>query len=115
MEGLPTRRPIPPELESDWALPQRAGWGTVREDYSADGQAWQYFPYEHARSRALSLERGMVSPASVTVRNASVSHWRFGTGAIRSSRNASLGAGSEGNHGEDAKEYWWYIDATPTA
>jgi len=52
-------------------LSERAG-GAVREVYSANGQAWQYFPYQHARSCAHRWS----SPASVTVRNASVSHWR---------------------------------------
>jgi hypothetical protein len=58
-------------------------WGAVREDYSADGQAWQYFPYEHARSRAYRWNEDG-SPAFATYRNDSVSRWPSGMGATRS-------------------------------
>ncbi len=55
-------------------------WGTVREDYSADGDAWRSFPFDHAHVRAYLF--GLTNP--------------------------------QGNHGEDVKEYWWHVDATPT-
>ena len=57
-------------------------WGTVREDYSADGDAWNYFPHDHARSRAIAGTR-MASPASAIGTSTCVSRWRCGTGAIR--------------------------------
>src|SRR5215471_7376104 len=61
-------------------------WGTVREDYSLHGTAWDYFPHDHARSRA----------------------YRWGEDGL-------LGiSGAEGNHGEDVKDYYFYLDSTPT-
>ena len=95
-------------------LSERA-WGTVREDYSADGDAWELLP---ARPRALArlpLERGRARRASATTARRSASRSRSGTAATRSSRSgSSASTGPEGNHGEDAKEYWWYLDSTPT-
>ncbi len=94
-------------------LAERA-WGTVREDYSADGDAWSYFPHDHARSRAYRWsEDGL---AGVCDLNQSLcfafSFWN-GADPILKERIFGL-AGPEGNHGEDAKEYWWYLDSTPT-
>ena len=95
-------------------LAERA-WGTVREDYSADGDAWDYLPHDHARSRAYrwsedGLGGDLRRPPAPLLR-ASPS----GTAATRSSRSGIFGlTGTEGNHGEDAKEYWWYLDSTPT-
>src|SRR6185436_15299609 len=63
-------------------LSERA-WGSVREDYSPGGTAWDYLPHDHARSRA----------------------YRWNDDGL---------AGSEGNHGEDVKEYYFYADSTPT-
>jgi hypothetical protein len=95
-------------------LSERA-WGTVREDYSADGDAWTYFPFEHARSRAYRWsEDGL---AGLCSRN---QDWCFAL-AFWNERDPILKerafglTNAEGNHGEDAKDYWWYEDATPTA
>ena len=95
-------------------LSERA-WGSVREDYSADGDAWRYFPFEHARSRAYRWsEDGLagVCDRSQTLCFA-LSLWN-GRDPFLKERLFGL-AGPEGNHGEDVKEYWWYADATPTA
>ncbi|HLK44310.1 MAG TPA: glucosidase, partial [Thermoleophilia bacterium] len=104
------------ELWRDWGpyLSERA-WGTVREDYSADGDAWRYFPFEHARSRAYRWsEDGL---AGLSNHNQdwcfALAFWN-GRDPILKERAFGLGNG-EGNHGEDAKDYWWYEDATPTA
>jgi hypothetical protein len=87
----------------------------VREDYSADGKAWGYFPYEHARSRAYRWsEDGL---AGVCDRSQilcfALALWN-GRDPFLKERLFGL-SGPEGNHGEDVKEYWWYVDATPTA
>jgi len=94
-------------------LSERA-WGTVREDYSADGSAWNYLPHDHARSRAyrwnedglggISDRHGMVCFA--------LALWN-GRDPILKERLFGL-TGSEGNHGEDVKEYYFYLDSTPT-
>src|SRR5437016_10850089 len=94
-------------------LSERA-WGTVREDYSADGDAWGYFPHDHARSRAYRWnEDGL---AGICDRHQylcfALALWN-GRDPILKERIFGL-AGPEGNHGEDAKEYWWYLDSTPT-
>ncbi len=89
-------------------------WGTVREDYSADGDAWNSFPHDHARSRAYRWnEDGM---AAFCDQN---QNWCIGlalwNGADPILKERMFGlSGHEGNHGEDVKEYWWYEDATPT-
>jgi hypothetical protein len=90
-------------------------WGTVREDYSADGNAWSYFPYEHARSRAYRWnEDGLAGICDLEQRMCfALSFWN-GRDPFLKERIFGL-SGPEGNHGEDAKEYWWYVDATPTA
>jgi len=99
----------------DWGpyLSERA-WGTVREDYSADGDAWAYFPFDHARSRSYRWsEDGM---AGLSNHNQdwcfALAFWN-GRDPILKERVFGL-ANAEGNHGEDAKDYWWYEDATPT-
>jgi Mannosylglycerate hydrolase MGH1-like glycoside hydrolase domain len=90
-------------------------WGTVREDYSADGQAWQYFPYEHARSRAYRWnEDGLAGLCDRAQRLCFALAFWNGRDPFLKERIFGL-SGPEGNHGEDAKEYWWYIDATPTS
>ena len=95
-------------------LSERA-WGSVREDYSADGDAWRYVPFEHGRSRAYRWsEDGLagVCDRSQTLCFA-LSLWN-GRDPFLKERLFGL-TGHEGNHGEDVKEYWWYADATPTA
>jgi len=99
----------------DWGpyLAERA-WGTVREDYSADGDAWRSFPHDHARSRAYRWnEDGMAGFCDQEqIWCLGLALWN-GVDPIRKERMFGLG-GPEGNHGEDVKEYWWYEDATPT-
>jgi hypothetical protein len=89
-------------------------WGTVREDYSANGTAWEYFPHDHARSRAYrwgedgiggisdNHQRVCFAPAFWNRRDPIIKERLFGL------------TGHEGNHGEDVKECYFYLDATPT-
>ena len=89
-------------------------WGTVREDYSADGTAWEYFPHDHARSRAYRWnEDGL---AGICDRHQiicfALALWN-GQDPILKERAFGL-TGIEGNHGEDVKEYYFYLDSTPT-
>ncbi|MFB2839291.1 MGH1-like glycoside hydrolase domain-containing protein [Floridanema evergladense] len=89
-------------------------WGTVREDYSADGNAWNYFPHDHARSRAYRWgEDGL---GGITDNHNllcfALALWN-GKDSILKERLFGL-TNSEGNHGEDVKEYYFYIDSTPT-
>ncbi len=93
---------------SDWA------WGTVREDYSADGNAWEYLPYAHARAKAYRWgEDGIAgicdrfqvlcfAPAFWNERDSHLKERLFGVNPY------------EGNHGEDVKEYYFHVDNTPT-
>jgi Glycosyl hydrolase family 63 C-terminal domain len=89
-------------------------WGTVREDYSADGDAWRYFPHDHARSRAYRWgEDGLLGLCDRQGRLCfSVALWN-GVDPILKERLFGL-SGPEGNHGEDVKELYFYLDATPT-
>ncbi|HTY43138.1 MAG TPA: glucosidase [Thermoanaerobaculia bacterium] len=94
-------------------LSERA-WGTVREDYSADGAAWDYFPHDHARSRAYRWNEdglGGVCDRHQLVCFA-LALWN-GRDPILKERPFGL-TNAEGNHGEDVKEYWFYLDSTPT-
>src|ERR1700735_815964 len=89
-------------------------WGTVRENYSPDGNAWEYFPHEHARSRAYrwgedglcgwsdSKQRLCVGLALWNTRDPILKERLFGL------------TSRQGNHGEDVKELYYYLDATPT-
>jgi len=89
-------------------------WGTVREDYSADGNAWDYFPFEMARLRAYrwgedgifgfcdNHQRLCIAPAFWNERDEIIKERFYGLG------------GHQGNHAEDVKEYWWYLDALPS-
>jgi len=89
-------------------------WGTVREDYSADGDCWNYFPHDHARSRAYRW--GEDSLLGITDRECrlcfGLALWN-GKDPILKERLFGLG-GPEGNHGEDVKECYFYLDSTPT-
>ena len=89
-------------------------WGTVREDYSPGGTAWEYLPHDHARSRAYRWgEDGLAGFSDVEQRLClAIALWN-GRDPILKERIFGL-TGSEGNHGEDAKEYWWYLDALPS-
>src|SRR5947209_6002940 len=90
------------------------GWGTVREDYSATGEAWDFFPHDHARSRAYRWnEDGLAGICDD--RQHLCFALAFWNGRDRSLKERIFGlSGPQGNHGEDAKEYWWYLDSTPT-
>ena len=94
-------------------LSERA-WGTVREDYSADGSAWDYFPHDHARSRAYRWnEDGLGGICDRRQRICfAIALWN-GKDPILKERLFGL-TGSEGNHGEDVKELYYYLDSTPT-
>ncbi|MEI2825226.1 MAG: glucosidase [Dermatophilaceae bacterium] len=89
-------------------------WGTVREDYSADGDAWGSFPFDHAHQRAYRWgEDGL---AGLCDRwgflNLGIALWNGQDDRLKE-RLFGL-TNPQGNHGEDAKEYWWHLDATPT-
>jgi len=89
-------------------------WGTVREDYSPDGKAWDYFPHDHARSRAYRW--GEDGIGGLCDRHQylcfALALWN-GRDPFLKERLFGLTA-NEGNHGEDVKEYYFYLDATPT-
>ena len=89
-------------------------WGTVREDYSAYGEAWDYLPHDHARSRAYRWgEDGLAGFCDIEQRLClGLALWN-GRDPILKERAFGL-TGSQGNHGEDVKEYWWYLDAIPS-
>src|SRR5690348_12168598 len=89
-------------------------WGTVREDYSPHGTAWEHFPHDHARSRAYRWnEDGLAGVCDLRQRLCLALAFWNGRDPILKERIFGL-TGNEGNHGEDAKEYWWYLDSTPT-
>jgi hypothetical protein len=89
-------------------------WGTVREDYSPGGTAWDYFPHDHARSR--TYRWGEDGLAGLSDRHCRVcfawSFWNY-RDPILKERLFGL-TNVEGNHGEDVKEYYYYLDSTPT-
>ena len=89
-------------------------WGTVREDYSSHGNAWEYLPHDHARSRAYRWGEdgiGGISDRHQYICFA-LALWN-GKDPIVKERLFGL-TGNEGNHGEDVKEYYFHLDATPT-
>jgi hypothetical protein len=106
------------DMASPWRKwgPYLAGrqWGTVREDYSADGDAWASFPFDHAVARAYRWgEDGLGGICDrYGFLNISVAMWN-GKDPVLKERLFGLTNG-EGNHGEDAKEHWWPTDGTPT-
>jgi hypothetical protein len=89
-------------------------WGTVREDYSADGNCWDYFPHDHARSRAYRWgEDGLLGITDRQCRLCfSIGLWN-GRDPILKERLFGL-TNAQGNHGEDVKECYYYLDSTPT-
>src|SRR5262245_42900521 len=94
-------------------LSERA-WGTVREDYSADGNAWSYFPHDHACSRVYRWhEDGLAGLAGRHHYLCFALALWSGRDPILKERPFGLNS-SEGNHGEDVKEYYFYLDNTPT-
>jgi hypothetical protein len=103
---------------ADWKhwgpyLSERA-WGTVREDYSATGEAWDYFPHDHARSRAYRWNEDGLGGVCNRFQNVclAVALWNE-RDPILKERLFGL-TGNQGNHGEDVKEYYFYLDNTPT-
>jgi Glycosyl hydrolase family 63 C-terminal domain len=124
-----TRRPHPPNAETerlalaasrevDWKrwgpyLAERQ-WGTVREDYSRDGAVWEHFTHEHARSRAYRWgEDGLLGICDRQGRLCfALALWNE-RDAILKERLFGV-TGKEGNHGEDVKECYYYLDSTPT-
>ena len=89
-------------------------WGTVREDYSAGGDAWNFFTHDHARSRAYRWGEDGIAGISDDKQHLcfALALWN-GKDAILKERLFGL-TNSEGNHGEDVKEYYFYLDSTPT-
>ncbi|MBI5169257.1 MAG: glucosidase [Candidatus Eisenbacteria bacterium] len=89
-------------------------WGTVREDYSADGDSWSYFPHDHARSRAYRWgEDGLLGISDREGRLCfALALWN-GRDPILKERLFGV-TGREGNHGEDVKEEYFYLDSSPT-
>jgi hypothetical protein len=89
-------------------------WGTVREDYSADGDAWDYFPFQHSRSRAYRWgEDGLAGFADNELRWClALALWNENDPILKE-RLFGL-TNTQGNHGEDVKEHYVYADATPT-
>jgi hypothetical protein len=89
-------------------------WATVREDYSAEGASWEYFPHDQARSRAYRWgEDGLLGITDRQCRLCfALALWN-GRDPILKERLFGL-AGPEGNHGEDVKECYFYLDSTPT-
>src|SRR4051794_17414139 len=94
-------------------LSERA-WGTVREDYSESGDAWSSFPHDHARSRAYRWnEDGMAGISDIRHDLClALALWN-GEDAILKERMFGL-TGPQGNHGEDVKEYWWFLEGLPS-
>jgi hypothetical protein len=103
---------------ADWKnwgpyLAERA-WGTVREDYSKSGDAWNYFPHDHARSRAYRWNEDGLAGFCNRFQNVclSIALWN-GRDPFLKERLFGL-ANEEGNHGEDVKEYYYYLDGLPS-
>src|SRR5881398_1763692 len=89
-------------------------WGTVREDYSADGDAWDYLPHDHARSRAYRWgEDGLLGMCDDQGQMCfALALWNEADPILKE-RPFGL-TNAEGNHGEDVKEYYFFLDSTPT-
>src|SRR5215475_7705646 len=89
-------------------------WGTVREDYSVNGDAWTYFPHEHARSRTYRWNEDGIGGISDFKQQLCFA-FAFWNGRDPMLKERFFGVtGPEGNHGEDVKELYWYIDNTPS-
>src|SRR5678810_905418 len=89
-------------------------WGTVREDYSEGGDAWNFFTHDHSRSRAYRWGEDGIAGISDDRQHLcfGLALWN-GKDPILKERLFGL-TNSEGNHGEDVKEYYFYVDSTPT-
>ena len=89
-------------------------WGTVREDYSRDGSAWEYLPHDHARSRAYRWGEDGIAGISDNHQRLCFA-WAFWNGRDPILKERLFGlSGPQGNHGEDVKECYFYLDSTPT-
>jgi len=89
-------------------------WGTVREDYSRDGVAWEYLPHDHARSRAYRWGEDGIAGICDNHQRLCLA-WAFWNGRDPILKERLFGlSGPEGNHGEDVKEYYFHLDASPT-
>ncbi len=89
-------------------------WGTVREDYSPHGTVWEYFPHDHARSRAYRWGEDGIAGLSDNHQRLCFA-WAFWNGRDPFLKERLFGlSGNEGNHGEDVKECYYYLDSTPT-
>ena len=118
MKAEQKRLDLADKRKRDWKLwgpyvSERA-WGTVREDYSPDGSAWDYFPFDHSHLKAYRWnEDGIAGICDRKQRICfAVSLWN-GKDKVLKDRLFGL-SGPEGNHAEDVKEYYYYLDATPT-
>ncbi len=90
-------------------------WGTVREDYSVDGEAWGFFPHDHARSRAYRWSEDGLA-AVCDARQGLCLGLALWNGVDPFLKERAFGlANAEGNHGEDAKDHWWHLDAVPSS
>ncbi len=109
----PYTTPIPPWRRWGPYVSERA-WGTVREDYSADGNAWDYFPHDHARSRAYRWgEDGLAGICDrYQLLTFALALWNGRDPVLKERLYGTVS--SESNHGEDVKEYYFYLDSTPT-
>ncbi len=106
---------LPDPLWKKWGpyLSERQ-WGTVREDYSEHGEAWEYFPHDHARSKVYRWGEDGIAGISDDMQRIcfAIALWN-GKDPILKERLFGL-TGNEGNHGEDVKELYYYLDSTPT-
>ena len=104
--------------QADWTnwgpyVSERA-WGTVREDYSANGEAWTYFPHDHARSRVYRWNEDGLGGFCNRFQNVCMA-WAFWNGHDPIIKERLFGlTNKEGNHGEDVKEYYYYLDGVPS-
>ena len=118
---MTARRDSPAETKdrtANWAavgaVSAERQWGTVREDYSATGECWAYFPHDHARSRAYRWgEDGLLGICDRECRLCFALGLWNGKDAILKERLFGLG-GPEGNYAEDVNEVHFYVDSTPT-
>src|SRR5215210_4766374 len=112
-QDVPWKKPLVPWRRWGPYVSERA-WGTVREDYSADGAAWDYFPHDLARSKAYRWgEDGLAGICDrYQLLTFALALWNE-RDAILKERLYGLVPG-EANHGEDVKEYYFYLDSTPT-
>jgi hypothetical protein len=114
LEGRRLRGEDEPAWRRWGPYPSDRQWGTVREDYSPGGTAWEYFPHDHARSRAYRWGEDAIAGFSddACYLNLGLALWN-GADPIIKERLFGL-SNSEGNHGEDVKELYFYLDSVPS-